>query len=306
MSPVAGWYPDPSSPSSGLRYWDGGAWTEHVAPAWAVQAPTHAGPRAGSHTGSGGGRSSVGVVVGIVLGALGVIAAAAFVAVRLVGGDPGSDDPAGGAASGRVLEVGRQVEASVPEDGAWSGRLRVDGPTAVVLDARAAGGADLVLEVRSPDGTAHQNDDRWLTQEGAGDTLDPALAVVLEPGEHEVVLTEYSGRAAGFTLDVRGVEPLPTAGPVPVEVPGGDAWHRVLDVPEAGTYVLDTRSRRGDAVLTVARPDGPELSSNDTDEGAGSFRDPYLRERLEAGPHVVTVTGWSGEPVSLELTVAVE
>jgi uncharacterized RDD family membrane protein YckC len=35
----AGWYPDPRSPGR-QRYWDGAAWTEHVAPA--VTAPTEA------------------------------------------------------------------------------------------------------------------------------------------------------------------------------------------------------------------------------------------------------------------------
>jgi uncharacterized membrane protein YhaH (DUF805 family) len=37
-TPVAGWYKDPSN-ASGLRYWSGTAWTEHVAPAIAA---THA------------------------------------------------------------------------------------------------------------------------------------------------------------------------------------------------------------------------------------------------------------------------
>ena len=35
----AGWYPDPNG--EGLRYWDGGTWTEHTAPA-AGEAPTAA------------------------------------------------------------------------------------------------------------------------------------------------------------------------------------------------------------------------------------------------------------------------
>jgi uncharacterized RDD family membrane protein YckC len=36
-----GWYPDPSSPQSHLRYWDGRAWTEHVH----AQQPQYAGPQ---------------------------------------------------------------------------------------------------------------------------------------------------------------------------------------------------------------------------------------------------------------------
>jgi len=36
--PSAGWYPDPSDPSSSQRYWDGSAWTEHTEPATAVPA----------------------------------------------------------------------------------------------------------------------------------------------------------------------------------------------------------------------------------------------------------------------------
>jgi hypothetical protein len=30
--PVAGWYPDPSDPASGLRFWDGTSWTDQTAP----------------------------------------------------------------------------------------------------------------------------------------------------------------------------------------------------------------------------------------------------------------------------------
>lgn len=33
MSAPAGWYPDPSSPETQLRLWDGAAWTEQVRPA---------------------------------------------------------------------------------------------------------------------------------------------------------------------------------------------------------------------------------------------------------------------------------
>jgi hypothetical protein len=31
-NPVAGWYPDPSDPASGLRFWDGASWTDQTAP----------------------------------------------------------------------------------------------------------------------------------------------------------------------------------------------------------------------------------------------------------------------------------
>lgn len=48
MSAPAGWYPDPQQPAPGAppqqRYWDGQAWTEHVAPI--APQPTHAVPTA--------------------------------------------------------------------------------------------------------------------------------------------------------------------------------------------------------------------------------------------------------------------
>jgi resuscitation-promoting factor RpfB len=31
-NPPAGWYPDPDHPTTQQRYWDGGAWTEQLAP----------------------------------------------------------------------------------------------------------------------------------------------------------------------------------------------------------------------------------------------------------------------------------
>lgn len=38
MAPIAGWYDDPRD-AGGLRYWDGSAWTEHVAPKQQVPTP---------------------------------------------------------------------------------------------------------------------------------------------------------------------------------------------------------------------------------------------------------------------------
>lgn len=51
-SPAAGWYPDPEDPSA-RRYWDGTAWTAHLAPAasaWGAASPTAAPAGYGAYT----------------------------------------------------------------------------------------------------------------------------------------------------------------------------------------------------------------------------------------------------------------
>lgn len=55
--PAAGWYPDPGVPGQ-QRYWDGGAWTDHVAP---LQAAAMAG--AGATAGAGVGAAAGGVQI---------------------------------------------------------------------------------------------------------------------------------------------------------------------------------------------------------------------------------------------------
>lgn len=48
QSPPAGWYPHPTMADT-LRYWDGDAWTEHIAPAGGQQAgPQRACPYCGA------------------------------------------------------------------------------------------------------------------------------------------------------------------------------------------------------------------------------------------------------------------
>jgi hypothetical protein len=79
----AGWYQDPQG--TGQRYWDGTAWTEHVAPAAAPAAPQPQQPYPGGGPGApqqpfgggfapaGGGRSNVGKIVGGIVGAIVVV-----------------------------------------------------------------------------------------------------------------------------------------------------------------------------------------------------------------------------------------
>jgi hypothetical protein len=79
-----GWYQDPQGP--GQRYWDGIAWTEHVAPGQAAapvppQSPYAGGPGAapqqaphpGAPAPTGGGRRNVGKIVGGIVGVIAII-----------------------------------------------------------------------------------------------------------------------------------------------------------------------------------------------------------------------------------------
>lgn len=75
-TPGAGWFPDPTDSAAGrLRWWDGVAWTDHYAPAYATTAATPPAPR----------RSSAPLIaglVGAVLLIVVVVAAAAVVIAR--------------------------------------------------------------------------------------------------------------------------------------------------------------------------------------------------------------------------------
>lgn len=86
----AGWYPDPEMADT-VRYWDGSAWTGHLAPASGAPATplTSAAPSAPAHPSRGSGRWLLiaGGVVALVL----LIGAAAFIATR------GENAPSAGA-----------------------------------------------------------------------------------------------------------------------------------------------------------------------------------------------------------------
>ncbi|MGW0999795.1 DUF2510 domain-containing protein [Streptomyces sp. NPDC002523] len=77
---TSGWYPDPWHEGGGpvgQRWWDGTTWTEHVR---APQPP-------------GGGKRRRGLVVGLIAGALVLIAGGVTAAVVLTGGDGGLEAP---------------------------------------------------------------------------------------------------------------------------------------------------------------------------------------------------------------------
>ncbi|MEE6272275.1 DUF2510 domain-containing protein [Georgenia sp. MJ206] len=295
------------------------------------------GPGAGAPGGAPDGQetgSQKGVVIGIVIGAVLLIAAVIVTAVVLLGGDdedpepvtrptttvspdaptgdaPETDaptTPAGPAVpDGAVIEVGAPVSGFVPANGEWAATFTLAEESVVVVDARSTNDQDLTLQVLGSDGRELENDDRDdVFEDGGSNWRDPAIGAQLEPGEYTVVLTEYTESASDFTLSLDTVQ-LVSLGTVPVEIPAGGAWLAAIELPADGVYVFDAvSSDDADPVLSVVSLDGEEYSNDDSSEGAGSARDPYLRDLFAPGLYFVGMTEWSDAAATIQLTIAAE
>ncbi|GHH75496.1 membrane protein [Streptomyces sulfonofaciens] len=96
MTPLPGWYPDPSAPAS-QRWWDGSAWTEHrrAQPPAPATVPVGFGPARPAP----GRRPGRGKAVALAVSALVVVAAVVTGVTVLGGGKDGAAPAAGGASS---------------------------------------------------------------------------------------------------------------------------------------------------------------------------------------------------------------
>ncbi len=289
--------------------------------------------------GEDGGGSGKGLIIGIIVAAVVLIGAAITAVVLLLGGDDEpaprpapttqqttspdpepepspeqptpdapTEEPTGstGAESGGALELGETVQGTVPAGNTWTATLSVDEATPVVVEAMADVG-DLTLRVTGG-AVEVENDDRgrFLDRDSVS-SLDPALGVYLEPGEYEVTVDTYiSSSSTDFSLTTTVPEMVAPGDTIPVEADGDDLWLAAVELTDRATLVLDTVASEGDGLVTVFTSTGTVEYNDDSDEGAGEYRDPYLELELPAGVHFITLRDYWGDPLAADLSITTQ
>jgi len=283
----------------------------------------------GGPDGAGSGGSGKGVVIGIVVAAVVLIAAAVTAIVLLLrGGDepapqppprpaptsapttptePETEEPttAGGPVAGGEVPLNATVEGSIAAAETWVGTITIDEASPVIFDVVATSG-DLTLEVVGG-AVEVRNDDRWRFIDTLdASSLDPALGVVLEPGEYEVRVAAYSGATdTDFTLTTV-VPPMVNVGDTVEIETDGEVWVAAVELEERSTLTLDTVSSEGDPVLGVFTSEGESEGVDDAGGGSGELRDPYVQVEVPAGVHFLSLHEFGGDPMAAELSITVE
>lgn len=282
-----------------------------------------------------GGGSGKGLVVGIIVAAVVLIAAAVIAVVLLFrGGDepePARPQPTGTVPSpaqtdpptdrqtdapstpaidavvdGGELDLDTTVAGRFDVGQSWSATVSVTQAAPVVFDVVATEG-DLMLAVTGGSVDVENDDRRNFLDVDAVSPLDPALAVHLEPGEYEVTVSSYRDASAGdFELTTRVVDMVAPGDTVSVTAGEDEFWAAAFELSEDSTVVFDTVSSEGDAVLGLFTATGDSDRVDDSDEGAGAYRDPYLRTELPAGVHFIGLHDYWGDALETELTISVE
>ncbi|UFU04491.1 DUF2510 domain-containing protein [Ruania suaedae] len=325
MSVPAGWYPDPQE-HGWVRYWDGAGWTERRGPV-APPAPVPGTPGAYGPTTPPpprSGRTALLVVLGV---AVVVVAIVVIVAVRLISGlgsdlepavaptpsvatvqpsDPGTDPPL--PPPGGTLAPGETAAVQVPDGGAASFTLVVDEPGVYWLDTLSEDGVDPRLEVTAADGTRWSDDDGSVESENS---YDASLTMVLQAGEHEVLVEDL--RESGLAFDLQaGGGPAAGAeiGAQEFTAAEGQTWSRQLQLEPGQTLSVDVVADEGDAVAGIGLADGTYEENDDREADApdtGDSLDPYVSvTATEGGTAVVLVRGYEDAAVSGTVTIAVE
>ena len=292
----------------------------------------------GQQPGGTEGGSGKGLVIGIVVAALVLIAAAVVAVVLLLNGgdDPeprpapspaqtraepeptpdeptdeptedATEEPAGPeVVSGGALELGATVQGSFGEGESWTATLTVTEATPVIFDVVAVESGDLQLAVTGGSVDV-ENDDRGdFLDSSEVSFLDPALGAYLEPGDYEVTVSGYRDLlGAEFSITTHVPTTVTPGETIPVESDGA-FWMGALELTEPATVAFDTVSSEGDGVLGVFAPDGEDYGSDDSDEGAGDWTDPYLQVDLPAGVTFLSLHDYWGEPLVTELSVTVQ
>ncbi|MGC0252412.1 DUF2510 domain-containing protein [Pseudactinotalea sp. Z1748] len=276
-------------------------------PAWDAGAGTQV-YRSGTQGGGGGRGGLIAVVVASVVVLVLLVVGGVLAFRGNDGGGAGDDGPA----EEGVVEVGATSSGSVPRDGQWVGALAIADAGAYLVDARSTSGDDLQMAVRDGGGaTLAYNDDRGNLLQLGGDRLDPIAPVYLDPGEYEVVLSEYRGRATDVTVDVVAITERLTVGDVvQADIEADGAFLAVLELEEETELTVDVQAvGAGDPTLTVRSLDRDAMWTDDdrgsrADDEGGSTYDPLLTEDLQAGRYAVMVAEYGGDPLTVQIELS--
>ncbi|UFU02034.1 DUF2510 domain-containing protein [Ruania suaedae] len=221
---------------------------------------------------------------------------------------PGPGGGSGGASTGTLM-LGEETSAQVASGSRWEGELAVETPAVLLLDVRTESGAEdlqvVVTDAAGNEVAAGDDRGRELAEELAGSSLDPFVAVSLDPGEYTVAVTELDGMASDFAVSATEVtDEVALDQESTVSVPAGGPWVGSVELPDAGEYVVDVQDTgTGDPVLLTLDGEG-RVRSNDDRDPDNEDRDPLLESEFAAGTLVLIVTEWSGEATDVTVTVS--
>ncbi len=164
----AGWYRDAQMPGQ-MRYWDGAAWTAHVAPIAGAPAPGTA--PAAALTKRRSSASVVLIIVGVVLGVLMIIGVLAAIAIPIFLNQQSRAHVAAARSDAAAIAVEASIFAVntliTPEvtmgDGVYvvgtaeQGYTEVPASPGVTLQGYSVSGADLCVATTTGDVTAHHS-----------------------------------------------------------------------------------------------------------------------------------------------------
>lgn len=202
--PVEGWYPDPHTPETLLRWWDGRSWTEHVhelgATARGATPPRTVGslhaPAAASEGDGGQTATPVGTTnapKAIILAAAILIVVGAIGAGLLSFGATVSDQRT----TLDRLQPGHQMTYRVTRNGEWA--VAFDAPAGrLIVDVRGHDGFDPMATLYTDAGQQVAfNDDRGTegTQLLGGHHLDALIDVPVPAGRYQLVVEGWNGQA---------------------------------------------------------------------------------------------------------------
>lgn len=199
-------------------------------------------------------------------------------------------------------DAGDVRDGRVPSGGAARLPLTIDERTAVVIGATSTDGEDLTLRLTGPAVDIENDDaDRADVFAFEGQSLDPAVATVLDPGAYTIEVEEWGGDATGFQLQV--LTSSTTLGT------GESA--RFSFGPGQPVIAMVTTEQGDEAISATSDIDTtlwayvPESDTDYHDDDSGGDRNPRIELAGEAAQAIVVVaTGYARDASgSLELRV---
>jgi hypothetical protein len=207
--------------------------------------------------------------------------------------------------SGEV-QVDVPLRGDVPSNGAWASALTIADAGVYWLTATAD--EDLTLELYDDSATVAENDDGGSPFPGVS-SLDPVLALYLEPGEYVVAVETYDSERADAELSVTAARDAVEVGadPVSITTSGDQPWFGYT-AADAGSVAIDVQAAGPDDDLMLsAWFDGEDNWNDDRDVGdpPGGLYDPYLEIQQPDGRVVFVVTSWGSPDEAIEASVTV-
>ncbi|MGO1510372.1 MAG: hypothetical protein ACTHXO_00345 [Actinomycetaceae bacterium] len=189
------------------------------------------------------------------------------------GGDGDVDSPAY-VVDAAGNELGAVLEGAFPQDGRYTSTLHVSERSAVVVAAYSPDLNNLEVTISTPDGDVELTDSdvdfSFIDFSGYASTSDPGGALVLEPGDYEMVVTEERGAASAFELVVlSGSSELAPGDETDVDVEPGGAELFLVPGGEGQGLTGTLVGESSDPMLYIARPDGAVYQNDDWSSSPG-------------------------------------